>query len=440
MAASAKAVVTGAATLSLLLLFMAGCSGGGSHNNNTSDTNVGVTPVPSPIVLASPIGTPSASPAVTPSPDPLPNATPNSVLTGQAAFGDYSSDAPGVRRHITVGDLPGPFATISANNFAQIVPRSDSAWPKAPAGFVVEQFASGLNNPRVITTAPNGDIFVAESGPGQIRVFRGVGTDGKAQQTQIFASGLNQPFGIAFYPSGPNPLWLYVANTDSVVRFPYHGELTAQSGPQIVVDTLPGGGKLPGGGHWTRDIAFSPDNQIMWVSVGSKSNIDESNDLVEKQRALIYAFSPDGTNGRVWASGLRNPVGLTVDRSTGKLWTAVNERDGLGDHLVPDYITHVEENGFYGWPWYYMGGIQDPRKNDDRPDLRAKTIVPDVLLQSHSASLDLPFTPAQPSPPSTGATSSPQATGRGTAPVAPATKWCAFPCAAGRQPASMRTS
>ena len=373
-----------------LLLVMAGCGGSGGNSSANKNTGGVVSATPAPVQTA-----PAASPTPEASPSPDMSATPTPaprvVLTGAEALGDWTTDAPGVTRRITVSDLPAPFATDSANNGSQIVPRPDGAWPKAPDGFVVQQFADNLNNPRVITTAPNGDIFVAESGPNRVRVFRGIGPDGKAEQTQVFASGLNQPFGIAFYPSGASPRYVYVANTDSVVRFPYqNGDLTARGPAEVVVDTIPGGGKLPGGGHWTRDLAFSNDNKTLWVSVGSKSNIDEGNDPVERQRALIYAFSPDGTNGRIWASGLRNPVGLAVSPN-GQLWTAVNERDGLGDHLVPDYITQVKEGGFYGWPWYYMGGLQDPRKQNEHPDLQAKTLLPDVLLQSHSASLDLCF-------------------------------------------------
>ncbi len=382
-------VQTGAAAFiasALLIAALAGCggSGGKDNTNNPSAT-------PTPVTSASPSGTASSDP--TPSATASATPTPQPVLTGQDALqSDWTTDAPSVRRKIMVADLPGPFSTDSVSNGAQIVARPEGAWPKAPAGFVVEQYKTSLNNPRVLVTAPNGDVFVAESGANRISVLRGLTPDGKAAQSQVFVSGLNQPFGIAFFPVGPNPEWMYVANTDGIVRFPYRsGDLSASGGAQTVVNSIPGGGKLPGGGHWTRDLAFSNDNQTMWVSIGSKSNVDENNDPEEAKRALIYAFSPDGTNGRIFASGLRNPVGLAVNPDTGQLWTAVNERDGLGDNLVPDYVTHVEENGFYGWPWYYMGGLQDPRKSDAHPDLRSQTRVPDVLLQSHSASLDLAF-------------------------------------------------
>ena len=200
-------------------------------------------------------------------------------------------------------------------------------------------------------------------------------------------------FGIAFYPSGPNPKFVYVANTDSVVRFPYSsGDLTAAGAAQMVVPDLPGGGRLRGGGHWTRDLAFSADGRTLFVSVGSRSNHDDADTHpAEFHRADILAFTPEGTGGRVWASGIRNPVGIAVQPGTGRLWASVNERDTLGDYLVPDYITHVEPGGFYGWPWYYMGGHQDPDLPDAHPELRARTLTPDVLLQPHMASLALTF-------------------------------------------------
>jgi glucose/arabinose dehydrogenase len=273
-----------------------------------------------------------------------------------------------------------------------VVRRPSDAWPQAPAGFKVEQFASKLDNPRLLRTAPNGDVFLAESDGGEIKIFRGLTSDGKPEQTQVFASGLNKPFGIAFYPPGPNPEWVYVGNTDSVVRFPYHnGDLKARGASQKLAD-LPGGGRLRGGGHWTRDIAFSRDGKKMYVSVGSHSNVDDTdNNSVEYHRADILEFNPDGSGERVYASGIRNAVGIAVHPQTGELWASVNERDGLGENLPPDYITHVQDGGFYGWPWYYMGGHVDPRHQDKHPDLRARMLNPDVLLQPHNASLEMTF-------------------------------------------------
>jgi glucose/arabinose dehydrogenase len=180
-----------------------------------------------------------------------------------------------------------------------------------------------------------------------------------------------------------------------VVRFPYKaGDIKASAPAEPLVTNIPSGHEMVGGGgHWTRDIVFSQDNQRMFVSVGSRSNADD--DPSEQRRACILAFTPEGKNETLYASGLRNPVGLAIEPSTGALWTSVNERDELGDNLVPDYVTHVQEGGFYGWPWYYLGQHQDPRLPDKHPELKAKAIVPDVLLQSHSASLDLCFYTAE---------------------------------------------
>lgn len=318
------------------------------------------------------------------------------LLTGAAAVqSDWRDDAPGLRRHITVADLPAPYATQSVDNGPPMIPRPEGAMPKAPAGFAVSVFAH-LERPRKIITAPNGDLFVAESEahPNRVHILRDTNGDGKPDVDQVFASdGLRQPFGLAFYPVGPNPQWLYVANTDSVVRFPYHnGDTKATGPPQTIVNDISGGGRLRGGGHWTRDLVFSPDGKKMYVSVGSRSNVQDNDGLieVEKRRARIYQYNPDGTGERVYATGIRNPVGLAIQPGTGQLWTSVNERDGLGDNLVPDYVTSVKDGGFYGWPYYYMGGHPDKRAHGV-PPLANTVLVPDVLLQSHSASLCMTF-------------------------------------------------
>ena len=313
--------------------------------------------------------------------------------TQTSVFMGYRSEAPGVAHKITISDLPEPYATDSANNGPDIVSRPPNAWPKAPAGFKVELYASGLNFPRLIRTAPNGDLFVAESRAGEIKVFRGITPDGRAQQMQIFATGLHQPFGINFYPPGKEPKWVYVANTDSVVRFAYqNGDLKARGRAETVVKEIPGGGLLRGGGHWTRDIAFANDGSRMFVSVGSHSNDDDTDgNAAEFHRADILEFAPDGSAPRVYAWGIRNAVGIAIHPSTGELWCSTNERDRLGDNLVPDYITHVTEDGFYGWPWWYMGGHQDPRHKDKHPELKSKVITPDVLIQPHDASLEMTF-------------------------------------------------
>jgi glucose/arabinose dehydrogenase len=317
---------------------------------------------------------------------------------GVAAMGDFSSDAPGVRRVISVGDLPAPYATASARNMAFIVRRPDGALPKVPSGFTVDLLAAGLRNPRKIIAAPNGDIFVAESAGNRVSVLH-PNADGTIAEKHVFAAGLRQPFGIAFYPPGPNPQYVYIANTDSVVRYPYqNGDTTARADQEMIVPDIPGGGRLTGGGHWTRDVVFSLDGSKMFVSVGSHSNVDD-NPIAEKNRADILQYNPDGTGFRIFASGIRNAVGLVVDPQSGILWASVNERDELGDNVPPDYITHIQDNGFYGWPWYYIGNHQDPRHAGAHPELAEKVIVPDVLIQTHSASLCITFYEATQFPP-----------------------------------------
>ena len=303
-----------------------------------------------------------------------------------APFTDFRFEKPGKVRKITLQDLPVPYATRSANRGPRVVARPENAWPKTLPGFKVEQYASGLDSPRLMRTAPNGDVFLAESESGEIKIFRGI-KGGKPEQVKVFATGLTRPFGINFYPPGGNPQWVYVANTDSVVRFPYqNGDLQARGAAQHIAD-------LPHGeGHYTRDIQFSFDAKKMFVSVGSASNVDDPDTTPEeKNRADILEFNPDGSGMRVYAYGIRNAVGLAVNPQTGELWCSVNERDGLGDNLVADYITHVQDGGFYGWPWWYMGGHQDPRHQGKHPELQSKVITPDVVLQPHNASLELTF-------------------------------------------------
>ncbi len=313
------------------------------------------------------------------------------VLKGKDALGDYTTDAPGVRRKVTLDDLATPYETPSANNFPRVVKRPEGAWPKAPEGFEVTEFATKLTEPRVIVKAPNGDLFLSESRANRVRVLRDADGDGKPEISEVFATGLNRPFGIAFYPPGPEPKFVYVGNTDSVVRFPYkNGDVKSTAPAETMIKDIPSGNeRVGGGGHWTRDLEFSPDGKTLYVSVGSRSNVDDDNR--ETRRANILAFDPDGKNERIFATGIRNPVGLATHPKTGQLWTSVNERDALGDHLVPDYITHVQEGGFYGWPWYYIGPHQDPRHKGKHPELKDKVIVPDVILQSHMASLDMTF-------------------------------------------------
>jgi len=255
----------------------------------------------------------------------------------------------------------------------------DGAALTAPKGFKVNVFAEGLNNARWIAVAPNGDVFVTEAGPNRVSVLRDTKNEGKADVKQVFAEGLNLPFGIAFQPG-----FLYVTNTNSIVRFPYKdGDLQSTVAPQKLAD-LPGLGYRQ---HWTRDLVFSPDGKKMYVSVGSEKDIDEPE---EPRRAAILEFNADGTGERVYASGIRNASGKAFNPVTKQLWADCNERDGLGDELVPDYVTSVKEGGHYGWPTYYIGGNRDPRVKDT--SLSAdKVIVPDCLIQPHSSTLGLLF-------------------------------------------------
>jgi glucose/arabinose dehydrogenase len=327
-------------------------------------------------------------------------------LAGAAAFADWRADKPGVSRLIKPQDLPKSGATASSANVARIVPRPPSAVPQVPAGFKIELFAEGLSGPRQMRVAPNGDVFIAETRAGRIRILRAADGSAKPSSNEIYASGLNRPFGIAFFPTGEDPKWVYVANTDSVVRFRYNkGDTKAAQKPEIVVAELP-----HGFGHSTRDIVFTNDNRRMLVSVGSASNDAEGMGSApgglqawidghplgaswgsESNRADVLVFDPEGKNPGVFATGIRNCVGLAVHPRTGDAYCSTNERDGLGDNLVPDYVTRVREGAFYGWPWFYIGGNQDPNHAGQRPDLKDKVTVPDVLVQAHSASLGLAF-------------------------------------------------
>jgi glucose/arabinose dehydrogenase len=309
------------------------------------------------------------------------------LLIGKTAMGDWTGDAPGVRRQITIDDLPAPTSNLLAINPPRVVRRPAGAELRVPAGFKIDIYASGFRDPRFLLTAPNGDIFVTESRANQIKVIR----KDRPDSTQLFAdTWVNKPFGIAFYPPGPDPKFLYVANTDGVVRFPYrNGDLKARGPAEKLSAQLSGGGLLRGGGHWTRDLVFSPDGRKMYVSIGSRSN--HSDDAAEADRARIFEFSPDGTEQKVFAWGIRNAVGIAFRPGSDELWMSTNERDELGDDLVPDYISSVRPGGFYGWPWFYIGNHVDPAHKGKHVDLAGKVIVPDVLVQAHSATLNLCF-------------------------------------------------
>ncbi len=361
----------------------------------------------------------------------------HSQVTGDKVFADWSDEIPGLSHKITVGDLPEPKPGESVRNQPRIVPRPANAWPIAPPGFKVTLYAGGddggspdqphseprhagsgvsFRQPRLIRTAPNGDLFLADSAAGTVFVLRGMRADGKASLIQPFAAGLDHPFGIAFYPA-ENPRFVYVANTTTVVRFPYAtGDLHATAGPEMIVPDLPGYARLAGGGHWTRDIVFTQDGGHMLISVGSGSNADNPDDHErEFHRADVLEYTPEGRFVKVYAYGLRNCVGEAINPITGALWCSTNERDELGNHLVPDYVTSVPEDSFFGWPWYYMGGHRDPRlpqpcsdgtgpdpqiraespdpKTCQHVDLHTRVRTPDVLLQPHMGSLELTFYP-----------------------------------------------
>jgi glucose/arabinose dehydrogenase len=313
------------------------------------------------------------------------------ILTGKAAMGDWRSDAPEVTRKITIQDLPPPSSNVLAINGPRVVARPANATLKVPPGFKIDLYASGFRDPRFLLTAPNGDIFVVESRANQIKVLRDTNGDGKSDVTETFAErDLNKPFGIAFYPPGDHPQFLYVANTDGIIRFPYrNGDLKTRGPAQKLAAHLSPGGLLRGGGHWTRCIVFSPDGKKMYVSIGSRSNV--SDNAAEQNRARIFEFNPDGSGQKVFAWGIRNAVGIAFRPGTNDLWMSTNERDEIGEDLPPDYISSVRPGGFYGWPWYYIGNHQDPHHKGKHPELAGEVIVPDVLVQAHSASLNLCF-------------------------------------------------
>src|SRR5947199_6482743 len=300
------------------------------------------------------------------------------LLIGKAAMGDWRSDAPGVRRKITVSDLPPPSSNILSINRARVVNRPADAQLRVLPGFKIELYAEAFRDPRFLLTAPNGDIFVVESRANQIKVLRDTNGDGKPDQTEIFAEGdLNKPFGIAFYPPGGDPQFLYVANTDGVIRFPYrNGDLKARGPAQELNAHLSGGAAhLRSGGHWTRDIVFSRDAKKMYVSIGSRSNV--SDNAAEADRARIFEFNRDGTDRKVYAWGIRNAVGIAFRPGSNELWMSTNERDEIGEDLPPDYISSVHPGRFYGWPWFYIGNHVDPRHKGKHPELADKAIVPD---------------------------------------------------------------
>ncbi len=276
--------------------------------------------------------------------------------------------------------LPAPYDTRTSSNPPRVVPRPADAKLQLPPGFEITTWAEGdMEYPRWLTLAPNGDVFLADSRSGRIIVLRDTHNSGKSDERHVFASGLMQPFGMAFWHD-----YLYVGNTNAIVRFKYRpGQTQAEGAPEKIAD-LPGRGYHE---HWTRNIVFNPSGTKMYVSVGSASNDSPGEDEI---RAAISEYNPDGSGHRLYATGTRNPIGMKFYPGTNQLWSIVQERDELGDDLPSDYLTHIQEGGFYGWPYAYIGPHPDPQ-NKERPDLVKKTITPDVLFQAHSAAMDVLF-------------------------------------------------
>ncbi len=329
---------------------------------------------------------------------------------GASAYGDWHGDTPGLMRKIMPDDIAAPLATPSAANRSKVVPKPADAALKTMPGFSVAPFATGLTGARVIRVAPNGDIFLSQSRPdGKVTVLRPNKEGDKPEKSETFAEGMKDAYGIAFYPPGPNPKWVYVGMEGKIVRYPYKvGDMKASGPAETVVSDL-----AVGGSHWTRDVSFSPDGRTMYVAVGSSGNIaddmgakpadlkawEKAHNLgsawnKEEWRANVLTYTPDGKDKKVYASGIRNCSGLTVQPGTGAVFCSTNERDLLGDNTPPDYVTSVKKGAFYGWPWYYLGDHEDTRPGGGtRPDLKGKVALPDVLLQPHSAPLGMSFNP-----------------------------------------------
>jgi len=321
------------------------------------------------------------------------------------ARGSWTEDAPGRIHELRAADLDKPYATESASNGPRTVPRPEGELPSVPEGFKVNLWAKDPDRGRVMVKAPNGDIFISSTPKRLVKVFRSAGGE-TATEVSTFAAGMDRPFGMAFWPVGPNPQYLYVAFVNAIVRYPYkNGDLVATGEPEVVVPKL----TAAVGAHSSRTLVFSADGKTMFLSIGSATNIAEGMPPAppepvaqweakqglgaawgtELDHALVIAFDPDGKNKRTFATGLRNCVGMYLHPRTGDLLCSVNERDLLGDNLPPDYLTRVKPGGFYGWPWYYIGANEDPRLPGLRPDLKDKVTAPDLLITAHSAPLGM---------------------------------------------------
>jgi glucose/arabinose dehydrogenase len=332
------------------------------------------------------------------------------VRTGADAFTNWKADAPGVRTHIRPSDVPAPVsgkdpeASIATN--AKVVAPPSGAVLKVPDGFAVQVFAKGFKQPRTLRMAPNGDIFLAETGTGRVLVFGGTGAGSVPAKPEVFADNLDRPYGIAFQPPG-DPRYVYVAAANQVVRYPYRsGEGKPAGRAEVIVDNI------PTERHFTRDLAVSRDGKRLFLSVGSASNLgvggmpdmplekirqhEKTHGLgaawgKEENRAVVRVFDPEGKTVRNYATGLRNCSGLAMQPGTDNLWCVVNERDHLGPNVTPDFMAHVQEGGFHGWPWYYLGDKEDPALKGKRPDLKSQVRVPEVLIQAHSSALSVAF-------------------------------------------------
>ncbi len=297
---------------------------------------------------------------------------------GAAAWAEPPSV--GQRFEVRMGDLPPPYATASAANRSERIRRPRGATLEVPEGFRVNLFASGLAHPRWMTVAANGDVLLAQPRRGEVTLLRDADGDGVAERREVFAGGLDRPHGLAIERGH-----LYVADADGVWRYPYRaGQVSADQPPEAVT---PRGAFGSGGGHWTRNLVFSRDGSRFFVAIGSRGNIAEE----AEPRATVQVFDADGTGQRTFASGLRNPVGIAFYPGTDDLYVVVNERDGLGDGLVPDYLARLRAGDFFGWPYAYLGANPQPGYADRRPDLVGRSKAPDVLFEAHSAPLGLVF-------------------------------------------------
>ena len=330
------------------------------------------------------------------------------VRTGSDVLSDWTADAPGHRLHISPSEVPAPEIgndpekSVAGN--VRVVPPTPGALPDVPDGFAVQVFATGFKQPRTLRTAPNGDIFLAESGTGRVLVFRAGAT--APATPQVFAENLDRPYGIAFVPA-VDPRYVYVAAANQVVRYPYRrGDARAAGAAEVII------AGIPTKRHWTRDLAVSRDGRHLFLSVGSASNLGVAGmpDMTpgqiraheathgrgaawgeEENRAVVRVFDLEGKSIRNYATGLRNCSGMAMQPGTGNLWCVVNERDHLGPYVTPDFMARIEDGAFYGWPWHHLGGREDPALAGKRPDLKEHVRMPDVLFQAHSSALSVAF-------------------------------------------------